>query len=312
MKTLSLFSGAGGFDCGFTAGGFQIHAAVEADKACVATLRLNMPHTCIHAGPIQDYDPVENFDAIIAGPPCQGFSMLGRRDVHDPRNQLLNEIVRIAATANPRLVIVENVLGITTLQASKTLTFADRFERNLRAQDYNTTRWTLDASVYGVPQTRMRTFLIGVRARACPSPPIADLLPMPIKAVLTPPEPEALLVRRGQPRMRRNPVSSLDRPMGTLTTTEQWAWAHGEYHATRVNGLWQNIAERFTPLTNSEYARLQTFPAHWQFAGKPSVVRRQIGNAVPPAFAMRIATHLYAWLNAQPNEKTDHLAVAGS
>lgn len=310
MKTLSLFSGAGGFDYGFEAGGFQIHTAVEANKDCVATLRLNMPHVHVHKMPIQEYDAGEPFDAIIAGPPCQGFSMAGKRDKADPRNQLISEVARVASEVQPQLIVVENVQGIETLKAGKLISFADRFERTLWSLDYKTTRWALDASFYGVPQLRKRTFLIGIRARNVPPPPPPDAHQTPAAVALTPPTPDAVLTRLDRLHMVAQPDRALDAPMATIDTASRWGWACDWQGAVFADKRWRLGTAACTPLTNAEYARLQTFPTHWNFVGKPSSVRRQIGNAVPPVMATRIATHLRVWMQQQKSQEADNLAAA--
>ncbi len=110
LSALSLFSGAGGFSLGFSAAGFAIKGFVEIDAALRSIYRLNFPHSTELGGDITDIaqDALEamawtlgGIDVIIGGPPCQGFSLSGKRDIHDPRNQLFRHYCASSTRSGP-------------------------------------------------------------------------------------------------------------------------------------------------------------------------------------------------------------------
>jgi DNA (cytosine-5)-methyltransferase 1 len=154
---VDLFAGCGGMTAGFTAAGFDPVLAVEHDLAAAATYAANFGEHHVFRGDIAalpDHD-IPEVDVVIGGPPCQGFSNLGLRDPHDPRNRLWREYVRVVRRARPAAFVIENV---------------DRFHSSaelalLRAEldDYEFADDVLNAADYGVPQRRNRTIVIGSR-----------------------------------------------------------------------------------------------------------------------------------------------------
>lgn len=116
---MDLFAGAGGFSSGFslytpegTASPFTSVAAVEFDRAAAATYAANFGGAHVFAGDIAGFDPTPfkgQVDVIMGGPPCQGFSGLGKEDPTDPRNELWQEYVRVVAKVHPKVFVIENV-----------------------------------------------------------------------------------------------------------------------------------------------------------------------------------------------------------
>jgi len=157
-RFLSLFSGCGGLDLGFTTAGFRCVGAFDLDPEALNTHKHNMrvpTHQCdLSAAGL----PVSlRADVIVAGPPCQGFSTAGKRDLNDPRNSLLLTAARIAVQAKPTVFILENVAGAT---AGEHRTFWDRAEIILRDEGYQVSTLKCRATELGLAQLRTRMVLI--------------------------------------------------------------------------------------------------------------------------------------------------------
>lgn len=179
LKALSLFTGMGGLDFGFEAAGFTTIAAVEADPAVAATIRLNRKWEVLQesldprraagicaSAAIQDAGPI---DIVIAGPPCQPFSKAaywredGASGLDDPRSKTLSAFLRVVALVRPRAFLLENVPGFAAPGHSGGL---DRVLKGVARMNgllgmrYQV-RWAkLNAADFGVPQMRERVFLI--------------------------------------------------------------------------------------------------------------------------------------------------------
>lgn len=163
LTTLDLFAGAGGLTQGFAeVGTYVSRGAVEIDSEAAATFRLN--HGAVHASSIEEWldtSTVPEVDVVIGGPPCQGFSLLGKRDASDARNGLWREYVRALLQASPRYFVMENVgafLKTPEFEALKESTEP----RGLLA-DYACDVRVLNAADYGAAQNRRRAIVIGHR-----------------------------------------------------------------------------------------------------------------------------------------------------
>ena len=179
---LDVFAGVGGLGLGFEQAGFDVAAAVEIDPIHAGTHGFNFPQCrtlCADATRIGGADirrqlskPV---DVVVGGAPCQGFSMIGKRALDDPRNGLVRHFLRLVVELEPAVFVLENVRGLTVGKHRQLL---DELTAEFEAAGYTITLpWqVLNARHYGVPQDRQRLFLIG--AKGCPSPryPLPDLL----------------------------------------------------------------------------------------------------------------------------------------
>ncbi|CRK61392.1 DNA-cytosine methyltransferase [Alloactinosynnema sp. L-07] len=161
---IDLFSGCGGMTAGFTAAGFRPVLAVEHNLHAAATYAANfgLSHTvCADIATVSD---VPSADVVIGGPPCQGFSNLGSRDVDDPRNQLWKQYLRVVCAARPAVFVVENVdRFLASSEFALLVAEADRL-------GYTLSSGTLLAADFGVPQRRKRAFVIGSRIGPIPLP----------------------------------------------------------------------------------------------------------------------------------------------
>lgn len=164
ITVLDLFAGAGGLTAGFHAASdrYQVQRAVELDTAAAATFAATFGEDVVYRGGIETWlkeEDVPNVDIVIGGPPCQGFSMLGKRDAEDSRNYLWQEYAATILRAQPKYFVVENVAAFAKSQQFRDFTEATQLDGILR--DY-TFEWdVLNAADYGAFQARKRAILIG-------------------------------------------------------------------------------------------------------------------------------------------------------
>ncbi len=168
---IDLFAGCGGMTVGFAEEGFRPVLAVEHDRAAASTYAVNFGEEHTFYGDIVDL-PTERIpmvDVVIGGPPCQGFSNLGSKDVDDPRNKLWREYIRVVRAARPLVFVLENVERFAKSSEFDLLTAESRSGGLLEEYDL---RWrVLLAADYGVAQRRPRTILIGSRIGPIDPPP---------------------------------------------------------------------------------------------------------------------------------------------
>jgi DNA (cytosine-5)-methyltransferase 1 len=164
IRVLDLFSGAGGLSAGLStaSGRYAIVRAVEADDAAAASYAANHGADKIYAGTIESWlkrESVPTADLVIGGPPCQGFSALGKQDVLDHRNQLWLRYAETIRKAEPRYFVLENVPAFLKSIQYKRLQQQCAPSRRLGAYTFQAR--ILNAADYGAPQVRRRVILIG-------------------------------------------------------------------------------------------------------------------------------------------------------
>ncbi|MEV8212520.1 DNA cytosine methyltransferase [Leifsonia sp. NPDC077715] len=166
---IDLFAGCGGMTIGFAAEGFKPILAVEWDKAAAATYAANFGEGHVIPGDIAQVsdEEIPEADIIIGGPPCQGFSNLGLKNLDDPRNQLWREYMRFVAKAHPKVFVIENVDRFSKSPEFQML-LAEADHGALR--EYELRFGVLNAADYGVAQRRKRTIIIGSRIGAIELP----------------------------------------------------------------------------------------------------------------------------------------------
>jgi DNA (cytosine-5)-methyltransferase 1 len=159
---VSLFSGAGGMDLGFKSAGFEIVWANDSDKYACQTYSANIGDEIVH-GPLEEIDPtrIPDADVIFGGPPCQGFSVAGKMDAHDPRSQLIWSFLEIVALKRPLYFVMENVPGLAKL--SKFSRVRGALYHEYQKLGYRIAVRILNSSDYDVPQNRHRMIMIGTR-----------------------------------------------------------------------------------------------------------------------------------------------------
>ncbi|NLV20636.1 MAG: DNA cytosine methyltransferase [Syntrophomonadaceae bacterium] len=302
MKIVSLFSGAGGLDLGLMQAGNTIIWANDIDKDAVATYAKNIGGHIVCAD-IKDID-IENIplsDVIVGGFPCQGFSQANMlRTVEDERNQLYKFFLRAVKEKQPRFFIAENVRGILSLGKGNAI---KQIVSDFGAAGYIVTVTLANMADYGIPQTRLRVFIIGQHRDlgekmlfefpkktngkdGNPSPWIS------IKSALDhypdPDKPSNLLnhIYSSYKVKYRNftghRITDPDKPSPTILARGNGKG--GVCAIPHYNG------ER--RLTIRESATIQTFPENFEFIGKMNSCYRQIGNAVPVQFAKLLGQEL--------------------
>ncbi|RZT89427.1 DNA (cytosine-5)-methyltransferase 1 [Azospira oryzae] len=169
---IDLFAGAGGLSLGFEQAGFDVAAAVEIDPIHCAVHEYNFPDCAVICASVVDLTGEEirsraglgnkEIDCVFGGAPCQGFSMIGKRVLDDPRNQLVFHYVRLVRELRPKYCVFENVKGLTVGKHKQFL--AELIEALEQAgYDVMLPYKVLNAAEFGVPQDRRRLFLIGTR-----------------------------------------------------------------------------------------------------------------------------------------------------
>ncbi len=168
---IDLFAGAGGLSLGFEWAGFDVKAAVELDPIHCATHEFNFPECktiCASVADISGADILkqskisQKVDVVCGGAPCQGFSLIGKRALDDPRNSLVFHFVRLVKEINPKFFVFENVKGLTV---GKHKQFLDEIIEAFEQAGYKvkTEYKVYNAAEFGVPQNRHRLFLIGCK-----------------------------------------------------------------------------------------------------------------------------------------------------
>lgn len=175
---VDLFAGVGGMSLGFEQAGFDVACAVEVDPVHCAAHKYNFPKTAVICRGVEDVSPEDVREAagigarrigvVIGGSPCQGFSMIGKRSLDDPRNSLVLHFMRLVTGLAPDYFVLENVRGLTV---GKHRAFLDEVVDGFGTAGYDIVLpWkVLNATWYGVPQHRERLFILGAR-RGMPLP----------------------------------------------------------------------------------------------------------------------------------------------
>ena len=167
---VDLFSGAGGLSRGFMDAGFDVVLGVDFDDAALKTFKEN--HGSAEAMKLdlfnhENIDVIVDFikkkdiklDVLVGGPPCQGFSIAGPRDMNDKRNLLYTAMVKLADRLKPQAVVLENVPGMIQTNGG---IGAKRIVEDFKAIGYTMVPKLLYAPDYGIPQIRKRVFFVGL------------------------------------------------------------------------------------------------------------------------------------------------------
>lgn len=308
LTTLELCAGGGGQALGLEQAGIDHAGLVELDHHACATLRLNRPAWNVLEQDLNVFDgaSLKGIDVISGGLPCPPFSIAGKQlGTKDERN-LFPVMIRLVDQIRPRAVMIENVRGILEGVFEDYRLF---IAGELKKLGYQTGWKLMNASDFGVPQLRPRVVFVAVRKEytehfSWPEP--AGVRPRTVGEVL-----DDLMAangwkgarawRKGADEIAPTIVGGSHKHGGPDLgpTRARKAWA-----ALGVDGL--GIANEapgkdfvgMPRLTVRMVARLQGFPDDWQFSGGKTAAYRQIGNALPPAFAKAVAEQLKACLQS--------------
>jgi DNA (cytosine-5)-methyltransferase 1 len=159
---IDLFAGAGGMTRGFVeAKGFKPVSAVEQELQPAATYAANFGDDHIFHGDIADYTDVPKVDLVVGGPPCQGFSNLGKKDPKDARNKLWSEFVRVVEACEADVFVFENVERFS--RSAEFDLLKGETAKDGKLADFEVRLFTLNAADFGVPQKRIRSVIVGSR-----------------------------------------------------------------------------------------------------------------------------------------------------
>lgn len=163
LKVVSLFSGCGGLDLGLLEAGFHIIWANDFAKDAVATYKHNLGNHIV----LEDITKIpseqipDDFDVLVGGFPCQGFSIANtKRNMQDSRNFLYKELLRVLKDKQPNFFIAENVKGLLSMEKGKVL---EMIVKDFESLGYTVDYQLLKASEYGIPQNRERVIILGNR-----------------------------------------------------------------------------------------------------------------------------------------------------
>lgn len=171
---VALFAGCGGMALGFQQAGFDVAGHVEMDVAARSTFAKNLSNSVLLGTDIRSIETDEArrwkelfgpIPVVFGGPPCQGFSLAGKRDKHDSRNQLFRDFARIVTAVNPACFVMENVRLLTSMKTPDGGLITDLILATFEELGYSVAWASLNAQDYGVPQFRERVFFMGI----CPS-----------------------------------------------------------------------------------------------------------------------------------------------
>lgn len=338
---ISLFSGAGGLDLGVEAAGFTTKLCTDIDDFSCKTLMLNKERQALPGGKgflreanivkknIKEYSSTQilkdaglkknQVDLIYGGPPCQAFSVFGKRQgMDDPRGTLLWDYIRIIKDIQPKFFIFENVGGLLTIDEGAIF---DSLKHELSTDKdgnelYSISYELLNTAAYGIPQYRQRVIIYGRKGRH------TKKVPLPVPTHYTIPEkPEEGLLPpvtvddalRFLPRVPDAKIPNhIGRKHGPEVMERYAAMDYGQRDSkTRINRLdprkpsytivvgsdkggGKGHVHPYEPreVTPRESARMQSFPDFWEFTGTSRHPIRQVGNAVPPLFAAIVASNL--------------------
>ena len=340
-RALDLFCGAGGLSLGFQLAGFEVVGGVDNDVKSMSTFHRNFSSSrawvedLAHPSP-EFRDWLKNLtgtlDVLIGGPPCQGFSIAGKRDPNDPRNVLYKNFMSGVEITRPRYVLLENVPNIVKMNQGAV---RDAIIEDLNELGYKVKVETLNASHFGVPQTRKRAFFVAY-LNGNYNFPQPTTLNMPLTCAdaiedlpnldnpihddsatynVAPMNRYQKLMRSGSRKVQNHElVRHTEKTKEIISLVPDG----GNYKdlpealqsTRRVNIAWTRMNSQRPCFTIDaghnhhfhysqnrvpsvrESARIQSFPDTFVFEGTRTSQYRQVGNAVPPLLAMALASSI--------------------
>lgn len=333
MLVVDLFCGAGGLHMGFEKAGFQIGLSVDNNINVERTHRYNFPHipflntdvSELSSSTIKEVIGYKEVDVLIGGPPCQGFSTIGKRvssnpsirALPDPRNALISQYIRLLEELNPKYLVMENVKGLLTMNSGQDIKNAIT---SIQQLGYNVDFKIINMADYGVPQIRERVIIIGNRLGHTVEFPeveyaenptgklkpwnncwdaINDLLDkqpdksfnhVPLKHTEKIIERYKLIPEGGRLPEDQLPPELYRKNFGN--TYKRLSRTKPALTMVPGNDAFPIHPTLHRSLTVREAARIQTFPDSMFFFGNRRQTGHQVGNAVPPLFSEKLALHI--------------------
>jgi DNA (cytosine-5)-methyltransferase 1 len=337
-KVLDLFSGCGGLSLGLEQAGFEILLGIDSWQDALDTFKENHPNSKIYCQDLSkiDFNFIENeylqadVDVIVGGPPCQGFSISGKRDPNDPRNKLYTSFVKSVEHFKPKAFLMENVPNLASMQNGS---IKDTIVSEFEELGYNVQYDRLLASDYGVPQNRKRFIMVGlldgqeylfpekthINNKITTGEAISDL---PEHSVTCGTKYQSEPLSDYQYQFRKGSKGILNHEITNHTEKTKsiislvpdggnYKNLPEKYKNTRnVNIAWTRYNSSKPSLTIDtghrhhfhyefnrvptvrESARLQSFPDDFKFMGSKTSQYKQVGNAVPPLMSKHLGQAL--------------------
>lgn len=337
LTFIDLFSGCGGLSLGFEMAGFQGLLAIDFWQDALTTYAHNISSTKTLCADLSSLNPeqvkidtgISDVDVIIGGPPCQGFSIAGKRIIDDDRNRLYKSFVNFVRVFSPKAFVMENVPNILSIGGG---IIRDSIINDFSKSGYSINYQILTASDFGVPQNRRRAVFVGLKNGETfrfPLPTrafyitseeaISDLpefsLPDGAQYVSEPMSEYQRLCRMNSCGIynhditvhtkRTQEIIAMVPDGGNYKSLPKELWSTRKVHIawTRLNskrpsftidcGHNHHFHYKFNRVpTVRESARIQSFPDSFHFLGNKGSQLKQVGNAVPPLLAKAIASAL--------------------
>jgi DNA (cytosine-5)-methyltransferase 1 len=338
LKVLDLFCGCGGLSLGLEQAGFQISLGVDIWNDALETFQHNHRGSKAIRADLSNLNfdslGLEQVDVIVGGPPCQGFSISGRRDPNDPRNKLYTGFVNAVKAYNPKAFIMENVPNLASMNGGR---IKDTIVSEFESLGYTISYKKILASEYGIPQNRRRFILVGLRNGQEFSFPeethtnkkitceeaISDLPEFSVtdgsKYKEQPNSDYQRIMRLNSSGVFNHQITNhTEKTVKTISLVPDG----GNYKdlpdelksSRKVNIAWTRFSSKkpsFTIDTGHrhhfhyefnrvptvrESARLQSFPDNFIFLGSKTSQYKQVGNAVPPLLGKALGEKLVHFL----------------
>lgn len=284
MRVIDLFSGCGGMSLGFQNAGFQIVAAYDNWQPAIDIYQRNFQHPIFKKDlstedvvpELKGYSP----DMIIGGPPCQDFSIAGKREFRGKRANLTLKFGQIVSEVHPQWFVMENVYNIEK---------SPIFEEVLaifKSAGYGITKHVWDASYMGVPQMRRRYFVVGKLSEKDDF--LLDRLlsglskeRMTVRKYFEDKQLDAEYIYQHPRTYKRRAIFTVDEPLSTIRSVNRPIPSNYVIHpADKTSDL-----SKVHVLTTKERSYIQSFPESFEFVGTTSSIEQAIGNAVPVKMA---------------------------
>ena len=313
LNVIDLFCGCGGMSKGLTDAGLNVIAGIDIWDKAVESYNKNYHHKAYCADltqlPPEKFNELynkenKNVDILVGGPPCQSFSIAGKRDKNDPRNALFMEYVKYLDYFKPKAFIMENVIGMLSKKTANGENVIDIIMEQLN-RNYNCIINKLYASDFEVPQNRRRAIIIGIRKDLNilpkePEPIIKSVQDrIPVKNILIPKEEvdkkyylseKALAGIENKKGVNKEKgfgfgaqMLDFDKPSYTIPARY---WKDGYDALVKYN------EKEIRRLTITELKRIQSFPDNYIIDGSNKDIIMQIGNAVACKFAYYLGKYI--------------------
>lgn len=317
LNVIDLFCGCGGMSKGLTDAGLNVIAGIDIWNKAVESYNKNYKHkaycedlTKLSPEKFNELYNKENkkIDILVGGPPCQSFSIAGKRDKNDPRNALFMEYVKYLDYFKPKAFIMENVIGLLSKKTAGNEKVIDIIMEQLN-RNYNCIINKLYASDFEVPQNRRRVIIIGIRKDLNilpkePEPIIKTTLDrIPVKSILIPKEEvdkkyylsekalAGIAKKKGVNKEKGfgfgAQMLDFDKPSYTIPARY---WKDGYDALVKYN------EKEIRRLTITELKRIQSFPDNYIIEGSNKDIIMQIGNAVACKFAYYLGKYIMNYL----------------